>query len=391
MLPASRTMTSWTITTFLPCVSWFLGLFDYGFLLMKILGPLQPKFFTKGYGDIRKIKSKQAEAVSAMSTWERLKLSKEEIIWGSTTTESNITIQEGRFRSPLADELPPVAALAQFLLLVKPRGQNSTADGISDESSMGRKQKDVYILMLPATGETDATIRLFTARQLARQYGWCSVILTAPFYGDRKPKSQTLFFLNTVEDILLQAWGIIEEASMLAAHFLQQHNSVVCLTGFSFGAAMAGNAANYALSAGLDGKRLGCALYMGSASPCVLADGLLESAIDWDSLRRSKFDSRPIIRKQLFSELYQTQMETLTGDFVGKSSISVVKGYQMMHDEFIRPKYGYEFEIQIQKHLNKSFEMKWLPGGHVVAAFVRPYLHRKLIVDVVQEMLQSSN
>ena len=211
----------------------------------------------------------------------------------------------------------------------------------------------------------------------------------APYYGDRKPKNQTLFFFNTVEDTFVQAWAILQETTALTSYLLQKSpRALVCLTGFSFGAAMASNAANIALQSGVDGQRLACAPYVDSSSPCVLADGLLESAIDWNALRLSKEESYATTRQRLVTKFYETQMTSLTPKRL-QNPIRVVQGYNMTDDAFIRTKYALELEQHIQICLNPSFQMKWLPGGHVFAALARPFLHKKLIEEVVLELIHS--
>ena len=432
-------ITSWLESSFFPTLSWVLGLLDYAFLFLKILGPVQPKFFEGGYGDIEAARRRQIQSLVELEverggttapkhkTTTRFKLANDDLQWGPTTRPSSgITMQEGRFRSPQADNRPPESAYAQFFL-VKPDLEASA--GLAPQvpnNGTAMTEKQVYILMLPATGETNIASRLFMAKTLAKEYGWCSVIVTAPYYGDRKPKSQKLFFLHTVEDILMQALAVIQEAAALSEYFLEAQQSPqegssprrVCLTGFSFGAAMASIASNYALVAGVDGQRLGCAAYVGSASPCVLADGILESSVQWTALKRphagSSGDSPvPSAREILFDELYQTQMDTFIlmeacSDQKSKKEsavaqnrnnpIRVIKGYNMYHDEFIKPKYARELEQQIQKCMkggeenqansgDNAFQLQWLPGGHVFAALARPVLQKRLIVDTVRELL----
>ena len=376
---------TWVSNQLLTWIGWILGLLDYGFLLFKLLGPFQPKFYRKGYGDIHRILELQIQTLKRSSDGSDgfQLITDDQLIWGGVKpTWGNVTIQEGRFRSPFAQELPPEAAFAQFYL-VKPKKDPTIVEGKAESD------KDVYIIMLPATGEKDILLRLLIAKQLANRYGWSSLLVTAPYYGDRKPKDQSLFFVNTVEDTFTQAWSIIQETTALTKYLLAKSpNSLVCLTGFSFGAAMAANSANVALQSGVDGQRLACAPYVGSSSPCVLADGLLESAIDWNALRKSNEESQTITRQRLVAKFYETQMTSLTPETL-QNPIRVVQGYNMTHDAFIQNKYAIEFEQHIQICLNPSFQMKWLPGGHVFAALTRPFLHKKLIEEVVLELIDS--
>ena len=64
----------------------------------------------------------------------------------------------------------------------------------------------------------------------------------------------------------------------------------------------------------------------------------------------------------------------------------IVKPYATKNDLFIRARYARELETQIQECLDASHKTAWIPGGHIAAALVGPYLHKKLIVDIVQEL-----
>ena len=155
--------------------SWFLGLLDYGYNLLKVLGPFQPKFFEKGYGNTEAARRLQDELASDKTKPFHIK----KIDWKDENTGYNgITVQEGRFISPVKEHLPPESAEVQFFL-VRPK-------------SIPKNKPQVYVILLPATGETDTMARMITARQLASQHGWSTVIVTAPYYGVRKPKHQRL-------------------------------------------------------------------------------------------------------------------------------------------------------------------------------------------------------
>lgn len=361
-------------------ISFGLGLIDYGFLLLKILGPAQPKFFKNGYDGSPAYREELAKTYSTKCPLSKSYLTEgnNKIDWGTLQTETSVTVQDGRFVSPGAADLPVESKHAHFQL-VRPSGKGSE----KEQAKLG----GVYVFMFPATGETDNFVRLSMARQLAKKYGWSSVILTAPFYAERQPEGQTLFFLNSVKELLAQTEGIIQEATSLAAYLMKQSPKTrICFTGFSYGAAMAGVASNFALSAGLDGQRLASAPYVGSSSPCVLSDGVLESSVNYGALRRAKEVTRDETSKELFDELYKTQM-TVLGTNEGKG-LKVVKAIAMAHDAFIKPFYAREFEDQIKLCLDDTFEMQWYPGGHAFAAVMRPFLHNKLVIETVQELLR---
>ena len=365
------------VLMFLP--SWVLGLVDFGFVaLNRLLPTKKAKFFGDGYGNLSGYRKQYIESTSQLQNGSyKLTLTDKDIDWGKTKESSTVTIQEGRFRSPVADNLPKESAFVKFRL-VRP------ADHLNDST-----KDQVYIIMLPATGEAGSSVRLAMAKHLAEKYGYCSFILTAPYYGERKPAGQTLFFLSAVSDILFQAQGIIEEAVQCAAYIMKQspRNKIV-FTGFSYGAAMTGVASTFALAAGLDGQRIGSALYVGSASPCVLADGVLQYAIDLENLAKNELEAPgEAMRQKLFQELYITQLDDIQAP--KENRLKVAKGIAMKHDHFIKPRYSLEFEEQIQTCLYDSYRLRWLSGGHAFAAFARPLLHQQLIIDTAQELVKS--
>jgi len=200
-------------------VSWLLGAVDYSFLLLKVfLGNARPKFFSQGWGEMEPIYAEQSKLLAELGEGNKdvLKLTEDKIIWEETIEKSSVIIRRGRFLSPLAHLLPKESHFNSFHLVTPRNHQHS----------------DVYVIMLPATGEMGKSTRLKMARQLAHQHGYSSVIITAAFYGARKPPSQNLFCISTVSDLLLQAQSIIHEAAMLSLYCLNKGPSTkVCLTG----------------------------------------------------------------------------------------------------------------------------------------------------------------
>ncbi|KAL7580897.1 hypothetical protein ACA910_001166 [Epithemia clementina (nom. ined.)] len=501
-------------------VSWLMGLLDYAFVLVKYVVPNKAKFFRHGYGNVqdyhRIVATLWQEAAAApkktldssqtsFSTEQQQEQQQEEkacfvlqendIEWGPIITHprnlANITLQNAKFQSPIARHLPPEAKYCSFslvrpMIVVDPAGEEQTSSNGDSSSTRNtttaktRTKRMVYILMLPATGEEGISTRLQMAHALAIQYGWCSVLLTAPYYNNRKPNNQTRFFLPQVKDVFWQGCGLITEAGSLAAYFLQQQppppppqqqqpqqqqhpqSSVVCFTGFSFGAAMSACAAHWVLHLpGTDGQRLGVCAYAGCHSPNCFADGVLQSGIDWSALvglspptsfpdhekyahpigqKHQKQTTKQVpaalesARLALFQELSKAQLSSvvpLSPTNTKKYSVKVVKAVNMKHDAFIKPCHAREFEQQIQQcllggtkeggtfdkdgikneddrprkdenslsslasHKNESktietketFQTQWLPGGHVIAALLRPFLHKKLLVETVQELL----
>jgi hypothetical protein len=366
-------------------VSSALGLVDHVFSFLRILGPARPKFFSKGWGKLavpQKVQTaflKQLLAEKNEKIPTAIQLKSDQITWGKTTEEVSIKIQQASFVSPAANHLPEESKDCRFLM-VRPTNK--------------ALKKDVYVVMLPATGEMGKSTRLNMARFYAKEYGWSSIIITAPFYAARKPSQQKLFLIDTVSDLLLQSIAITQEAACLICYYLQQSSQTkVCVTGFSWGGAMASTSTAAALLGGADGCRIACVPYVGSASPVCLADGILETSIDWKALKESKDIPDFQVRHQLFDEFNKAQLSVIT-DYLkplGKersTSVAVVRAVAMCNDYFIRQRHVDSFLVQLRDlSLDcRQMTVRWLPGGHVLAALLRPYCHRNAVVDAMQAL-----
>jgi Alpha/beta hydrolase domain containing 18 len=427
--------------------SWLLGQWDNVILLLRLLGNSSPKYCSKGWGQEQLESSYREEDRLLRSlvhggcegaTGEARDgmpatlptLNDTMVEWGSARLEGKVSVREGQFESPLANFLPKESRNCRFYL-VSPSAdgrRSSRSRSISSRSN----SSSVYIIMLPATGEMGKGERLDMARQLARDHGWNSIIVTAPFYGTRRPPSQYLFFQDTLGDHLMQSQAIVREADMLIRHCQSssssliddvgsrgrddgrcRSNSKVVVTGFSWGGAMSCVSTAVALLAGADGRRLACVPYVGSASPNVVADGLLVNAFDLKALKVSQ--------EALTAELGKTQLSTIVDALVEQnqnrikaqegraidsqapsvvalpptSRPAVVKMYSMKHDGFIRQKPHVELHVEAMKRLagpsassSTSFSMKVLPGGHIMAAVLRPIYQKRGIIEAVEELFK---
>lgn len=385
-------------------VSLGLGCLDQVFRLANILpGSSRKKFFTKGYGDLKLYDNYRDRFLATFNNHGSRLKRLTEIEWSKLPSSSfvredkSIVVTEGRFESPMSQYLPDGSKTATFQL-VKPAVQS-------------KGKRDVFVIMLPATGEMGKSTRMCLARSLAMEHGWSSIILTAAYYGKRKPCGQHSFFLQTVKDGLFQSQSIIEEAVLLAGYFMdgnddneqggaaEKSNRLVCFTGYSYGGAMAAVSAGLSLRMGLSGEQIACASYVGSASPVVFADGLLQTCVDFKALQKNVDESVEGTRQGLYDELVKTQLTSVTKDFTTddenkgpfppQQSLAVVKLYAARNDAFIRPVYALELARQLGSITSPAnpLTMEWLWGGHITAAIVRPFYQKKLVVDTVLELL----
>lgn len=371
-------------------LSLFLSIPDLLFPLVNSL-PGGPKFFSKGYGNPKIYFARRNYTLKALVDGTYDFDRKEVVELVEEKRGSGIVTFRGQFKSPVANQLPKESQTCYFQL-VEPTNHGD------------KKKKDVYVIMFPATGEMSEGTRLAMAKRLANQHGWSTIILTAPFYGKRKPASQRLFFIDTVTGILLQSEAIIEEGMMLTAWLLNKSpTALVCHSGFSYGAAMASCASAMSLVGGLDGNRIACAPYVGSSSPNVLVDGVLENGVDWKALATStkKGDDMMMYsgggggggdykttRKKIYDLFDESQLNVLANKAAAQRKIAVARAVSFSNDGFIQPKYSMALKSQLDPISSRSVNLKWYPGGHAFAALLRPYLHRRLVEDSVHELIQ---
>ncbi|KAL3907715.1 MAG: hypothetical protein SGPRY_010074, partial [Prymnesium sp.] len=121
----------------------------------------------------------------------------------------------GSFESPAHARLPPEAQMCRFAF-VSPQSESgqplvwpcSPEEG--GEGGAGESRPTAIVLLLPSTGEQGKQGRLALASKLAREHGYCSLVITAPWYAARKPASQQMHYIQTVESFLEQSTIIIQ-------------------------------------------------------------------------------------------------------------------------------------------------------------------------------------
>ena len=371
-----------------------LGSLDVGYywirsLLSPTTGSERNLFFKNGFGDLEQAEANERESIARSAQgdlpfvedsleWEELECGGEQDGGGTAdssgvgapsgaapppvgTRTEGVAVSVGRFQSPLAPRLPDECKRALFHY-VRPTTSDPTASrtpaAVTPPRVVGRARpqsrrataqdaplphrmcENVTVLFLPATGEEGADNRLPLAERFALEYGWSSVLITAPFHGARRARGcgQTSHHAVTVEHFLDQTTAIIMEAAMMGcwaararggcggARRSEQNSSngtpeagrlrssvgavnendgenendktshltpstqktpkqVLCFTGYSWGGAMCSLAALTSLFlVDADEVAVTTAPYAGSATPLVVADGLLVDDIDWPAL-----------------------------------------------------------------------------------------------------------
>ena len=372
--------------------SWVMGLLDLtagvGFLIISVV---YGQWFSLGWGKC--LDNVYDFSDSLMEDLEKkdnkaLTLTVDDITWTDLPGDKECVLQKGSFVSPFAVFLPDEAKQCQFKLAQPIREKGSQLDA------------QTYVIMVPGLGEGTDIVMMYLAKYFARHYGWSSIIVTPPFYGNRMPRSRKFLLMSdSVQEIVVQIRGFICETAALAAYFCNNTSSSrVCLTGFSAGAGVSASAAAIAMLAGADGAWLACVSYAGLQGPAKAfeCNVLLEPLLNWEALstRHTEHENatQTSIRREFITELAKTRLDLLVKsvkrsremsnrplELAVCSAISMRNDYFTPHDE----DYCNALKTLSGKHQNR---LKVLPGGHFVAGILRPVVQRNFIIEAVHEL-----
>jgi hypothetical protein len=365
-------------------------------------------FFSKGYGEMEVIYQRRDSYLKEIREGSvEFRLRESDIEWKEQVEEAYVTVDEGYFQSPLHDLLPVECKQCRFHLVkpVKKKDARKVLEPLTRTNSEGPL---VYVMMLASTAETGKKPRLAMARELAREHGYASIILTAPYYGYRKPAGQTTFYLDMVSDLWKQFGGTLQEAAALGEHFLHANErSVLCWTGFSAGGSLSICAAWACLEGyRLDGSRLGVAAYCAPASASIYAGGAIQCLLDWKALcaeaspTQGREDHLSTVKQALFENLNQLSIAAMAGindeDRPTKRSpetrLCAIRCICGIQDQFSPMIYAQVLEEELPQLVNHAEQcsIEWHSCGHVYAALVRPRLQKRLIVDAVKVLVHSN-
>jgi hypothetical protein len=394
--------------------SWLLGQLD---LLAYLVGLVcRPRFLHDGWGDLNRPQEEQLKLeqqmldgspgidLDSMIEWE---------LGHVKTLEEGILTCRGSFLSLVSTSLPDEVKWCSFLA-VSPGGELWEVG----------KEPQCVVIMLSATGEQSSFFRMKQALYLARTRGWSSLIVTAPFYAGRRPKGQVGHFLRTVEHILLQSLAAMSEAALLATWATKRFKRCsVCITGYSWGGAMAGIAGMMAVRWSERPSAIAAVPYVGCSSPAVLVDGIMSADICWEALRKGSAagrygaltlptseggESLEVTRARLLQCL-DSMRSPLLEQFVlpvplkGGSpsvlsapsvsvpsvprSLGAVHVVTCHHDLIITKKYSTQLTDSMSRCCSADrLTVQWCSGGHVLAFLRRQSIQVNAILSAVDRV-----
>ena len=195
-------------------------------------------FFAKGWGSLEAYRGLQrlkrdlfnAEKFQEIVLSESVRIDKV----NESSKQDSISILDGHFVSPLAKYypglLPKESEIAQFQAIIPKK----------------RDGKQAMCIQLAGTGDHQFWRRRnLVAKPLLKENSVGSILLINPYYGSRKPKTQTRSSLNHVVDLLLMGCALIVETSMLLNWCEQQGFGPLAVTGVSMGGHMASLAGTF--------------------------------------------------------------------------------------------------------------------------------------------------
>eukprot|EP00049_Salpingoeca_infusionum_P004153 m.75221 g.75221 ORF g.75221 m.75221 type:complete len:399 (-) comp12440_c0_seq1:4039-5235(-) len=366
----------WTV------VSGFLAsLLDIVFVWMAWWKAKRPNmFFTKGFGNMESVDAicEKFRRNGVSDNFSDIKFDKVEPFSYSSakdTPPDGITMYEVVFASPIADVLPEESKEGRALFVVPksvrvPGVTPTETHATADEQYLGPANnlpKGVVIHMA-ATGDQWYKMRQNSLANSLAQQGYVSILLMIPYYGKRKPADQKSFFVTTAADYLLCAYGCTVEGVKLLKWVRNAFDSKVpvCVTGLSYGGAMAAMCACY------DKQDLALCPCLGSPGPSTLVYGGLSSCVDYKALAEERvLTSRMKARDELLA-IYDPQSiaivmkdaNTLAQHGGPRQGVLATVAINAASDHIIPHDMSVEFQELLQRWSTK-IECAFVPGGHV--------------------------
>ncbi len=262
-------------------------------------------------------------------------------------TRGGLRVHVGRFRSPVADQLPPRARSARVWWLRPPSG-----DG------------EPVWLHMAGTNEGGPRRRMYIARPLARR-GISTLVLENPLYGIRAPQGQDGNDLRTVADLLLMSRAAVAEARALLRWLADRGHPRRGVAGYSMGGHVA------ALVAATVDEEIACAAMATglSAVPIFCSDARGRS-IRWDVLGRDTDDPRGRLAELIGGsdlDRFRSPSRTDAAILLGAERDAYVRRDQI---------------LALHRHWRFA-ELRWMGGGHV-----RAYLRRKDLADAMADAVE---
>ncbi|MCR9140958.1 MAG: alpha/beta hydrolase family protein [bacterium] len=313
------------------------------------------KLYRQGLGDLeflRTIPDRHPRDVAAAKIeWD------DEIV----AERSGATRQQGTFRSPAADWLPEESRTAQ-IEMIRPANCNSDTP--------------VFVHFAATGDETFLPRRFLLANALADE-GIASILLMNPYYGPRRPKTQSNFSVPTVSDQMRMNGASIFEGVALVRWAEAEGYTRVGVTGVSMGGSMA------ATVAAMIETPLRAAVCIGPVGPApAFTQGALTGQVDWQALAKDyglPYGADPESLQPVKDALNETMgVVDLRGSAPPvRPDWAILVGAS--HDGYVPA----DSVTALHEHWPGS-EMRWISAGHVTAVMLHAGDFRQAVIDAAR-------
>ncbi|KAL3086973.1 hypothetical protein niasHT_025497 [Heterodera trifolii] len=270
------------------------------------------EFFSKSWGPpelLKKLQHYQYKYPRQGALMEIIERRMPTMVIEKEWVKDGVQFVEGWFRTPLATLMPEI---------FNNNGNGSTADNgtAADAGNCnGNLARATWRAVLPTPGTARRALvvnlaptgdqgywrreNFFQAAQMCRQQGVSSIMLTNPYYGERRPKAQSFSRLFNVSDLFVMGGCLMLECCFLLLWARQQGFYPLGLTGVSMGGHMASLASTNFITARASNESIALVpcLSWTSAAP-VFTQGLLARAVRWDALS-AELDKSVALRRVL--------------------------------------------------------------------------------------------
>jgi len=320
---------------------------------MRLLLGKDHRFFADGYGDLARCEELEGMVDKGIDVaFPDIHHMEWEDDTHGLEQQGEVSVRNASFASPCGAFTCEESKTA-YVQVVAPAG--------------GRHVRGV-VIHLPQTGDMGYGFRRKTLGIPLALEGYASIILVGPYYGKRKPRSQRRHYVRNVAEYLISASTTFTEAAKLVKWAQQEWpDTHVCLSGISYGGAMAACAASI-LPASVAAGGVAVAPCVSSSSPKAIVGGLLVSQIDWQTLMEEKSHTRQQAYDHLSEILAARDLRELIHHTHTNAHVHV-QGLKCVvttasHDRFVVRSDGLALIKELVRMCG-TVEEVWLEGGHV--------------------------
>ena len=307
-------------------------------------------FFNRGCGDYEYLEE-LTEIYHAMPELKNI-----EIKWQKPTNLLGIEMSNGTFISSANKYLPSESKIA-YLRKVMPENANKNTP---------------IVVHFPGTGDEGFKRReFFLAVPLAKK-GIGSIILEAPYYGQRRPHHQNSMYIREASDLFKMVHCMFEEGRSILDYLEKEGYQKVVTTGFSMGGVLSVMTSfHHEIVSGV----VPC-VTPHSPHP-VFLEQTLKDAINWNAMWKTLPDDFKSPQEFLSKYFNLSNMQTFPRLRIPKE----VEIIAATHDAYVPVESG---EI-LAEELNAN-KVTWVDGGHVSALVLYSNIVRKKIQQVCERV-----